>query len=276
MYYYNIAAEFGFAKAQYKLGVCYRDGFGVNRDLAKSILWFKKAAIQGELEALYNIGFIYVDLKDPRSDEVFIEVVHEAMNKINSTDSTKAYMLLGDCLIKGNGIAKDEKKGCKYLTIAAKRGDDNAQALLGYCYKKGIGVAIDKNEAFKWFEKSAKQGNAMGQAALGSCYCNSEGVPLNISLGINWLTKSAKQGVSASQFALGDYYEEDDEELAFYWYEQSALRGNTKAEYVMGTYHECGIKVAANKDKAMVWYKKAADKGYLPAQRALKRLVVED
>ena len=137
-------------------------------------------------------------------------------------------------------------------------------------------MAIDKNEAFKWFEKSAKQGNAMGQAALGSCYCNSEGVPLNISLGINWLTKSAKQGVSASQFALGDYYEEDDEELAFYWYEQSALRGNTKAEYVMGTYHECGIKVAANKDKAMVWYKKAADKGYLPAQRALKRLVVED
>lgn len=276
VYYYNIAAEFGFAKAQYKLGVCYRDGFGVNRDMAKSILWFKKAAIQGELEALYNIGFIYVDLKDPRSDEVFIEVVHEAMNKINSTDSTQAYMLLGDCLIKGKGIAKDEKKGCKYLTIAAKRGDDNAQALLGYCYKKGIGVAIDKNEAFKWFEKSAKQGNAMGQAALGSCYCNSEGVPLNISLGINWLTKSAKQGVSASQFALGDYYEEDDEELAFYWYEQSALRGNTKAEYVMGTYHECGIKVAANKDKAMVWYKKAADKGYLPAQRALKRLVVED
>lgn len=40
-------AEQGNAEAQYSLGVCYRCGDGVEKNLEEAIKWYKKAAEQG-------------------------------------------------------------------------------------------------------------------------------------------------------------------------------------------------------------------------------------
>jgi len=42
----KMAAEAGVAGAQYNIGVLYRDGQGLPRDLVQSAAWFKKAAIR--------------------------------------------------------------------------------------------------------------------------------------------------------------------------------------------------------------------------------------
>ena len=55
------AAEQGDASAQYNLGVMYRDGNGVPKDLAKAVEWFRKAAEQGYPNAQYNLGVMYQD-----------------------------------------------------------------------------------------------------------------------------------------------------------------------------------------------------------------------
>lgn len=44
---YRKAAERGDAEAQYRLGSCYREGFGVQQDDAEATKWYRKAAEQG-------------------------------------------------------------------------------------------------------------------------------------------------------------------------------------------------------------------------------------
>lgn len=49
-------ADEGNAEGQFNVGVCYLDGMGVEKDPAKAVQWFYKAAAQNHPIALYNLG----------------------------------------------------------------------------------------------------------------------------------------------------------------------------------------------------------------------------
>ena len=51
-------AEAGNADAQYKLGVLYIQGRGVEKDYAKAREWFEKAAAQGDVRARYYLSLL--------------------------------------------------------------------------------------------------------------------------------------------------------------------------------------------------------------------------
>ncbi|MEG2728313.1 MAG: tetratricopeptide repeat protein, partial [Mucinivorans sp.] len=44
--WYRLAAEQGYAKAQYNLGLCYNKGHGVTQDYTEAVKWTKLAAKQ--------------------------------------------------------------------------------------------------------------------------------------------------------------------------------------------------------------------------------------
>ena len=52
-------AKQGWAPAQYKLGCCYNEGKGVERDPKEAVKWFSKAAEQGHPEAQSQLGVCY-------------------------------------------------------------------------------------------------------------------------------------------------------------------------------------------------------------------------
>ena len=54
--WYRKAAEQGFAKAQYNLGVMYENGTGISRDYTQAADWFVKAGDQGHALALCELG----------------------------------------------------------------------------------------------------------------------------------------------------------------------------------------------------------------------------
>lgn len=56
---YRKSAEKGDPKAQYKLGICYFNGYGVTKDLDEAINWFRKAAEQGDAESQNMLGYCY-------------------------------------------------------------------------------------------------------------------------------------------------------------------------------------------------------------------------
>jgi TPR repeat protein len=56
--WYRKAAEQGHAEAQVRLGLLYKKGTGVQKDLAKALEWFEKAAAQGYIDAQYRVGEI--------------------------------------------------------------------------------------------------------------------------------------------------------------------------------------------------------------------------
>ena len=56
---YRKAAEQGDAEAQFKLGVRYINGQGVDQSYTEAVKWFRKAAEQGDADAQYNLGLGY-------------------------------------------------------------------------------------------------------------------------------------------------------------------------------------------------------------------------
>ena len=276
--YYKIAAEYGYDKAQRKLGVCYVSGIGVSQDYKMAIYWFDKAAQQGNLWAMYNIGSIYQVLKNSRSNSIFEATVKRANHEISKHNNIEALSVLGRCLLFGKSVPKDETRAFAYLKKSAEGGDENAQAFIGYCYYRGKGVTQNKSEAIKWFEQSANQGNSMGQCYLGVCYLRADGVTEDEVKGLSLLKKSAIQGNSTSQKLLGNYYYgiKQDYDMAFYMYDKSAVRGNVGGMFNLALCFEHGYGTMANRDKARYWYEKAAEQEDPKALKALERFSTED
>jgi hypothetical protein len=58
--YYGIAADEGHAQAQLRFGDCHYYGKGVlSKSYTKAVEWYRKAAVQGVVEAQHNLGYVY-------------------------------------------------------------------------------------------------------------------------------------------------------------------------------------------------------------------------
>jgi TPR repeat protein len=121
----TLAAQ-GDAAAQFKVGLIYYKGQGVQSDYVEALNWFKKAALQGHPLAQYNAGY---------------------MNE------------------KGEGTPQDYVEAAKYYRQAAERGNQLAQYNLGYMYEKGQGVLPDEVQALMWYNLAAVQGETKAKAA---------------------------------------------------------------------------------------------------------------
>ena len=115
---YRKAAEQGDPEAQYALGVCYANGFGVKRDPARAGEWFGKAAENGAPGAQFELAERYY---------------------------------------RGEGVPKDPKQAAEWYRKAAEQGLKEAQYNLGVCYYEGKGVPKDPKQAAEWFRKAAER-----------------------------------------------------------------------------------------------------------------------
>ena len=72
VYYYRLAAEAGFAKAQNSLGYCYYHGNGVEYDKDIALNWYLKAAEKGNADGMRNVGIYYEEKSNfTRAEEWF-------------------------------------------------------------------------------------------------------------------------------------------------------------------------------------------------------------
>jgi hypothetical protein len=106
-------AEQGNAKAQYNLGLMYRNGHGVPQDDAEAMGWWRKAAEQGNAGAQNNLGVMYRN---------------------------------------GHGVPQDYAEAMGWYRKAAEQGYATAQHNLGVMYGKGLGVPQDEAQAYMWFK----------------------------------------------------------------------------------------------------------------------------
>ena len=237
--YYKLVAEQGDAFAQFKLGVCYKNGQGVGKDECEAVKWYRKSAEQCHARAQCNLGF---------------------------------------CYERGIGIDKDEEEAVKWYRKSAEQGNAIAQFNLGNCYKKGQGVEKDEEEAVKWYRKSAEQGHVSAQFNLGRCYENAYGVDEDEEEAVKWYRMSAEQGNRDAQFDLGWCYEnaygvDEDEEEAVKWYRMSAEQGNKDAQFNLGWCYENAYGVDEDIEEAIRWYCKSAEQDNEEAKNNLIRII---
>ncbi len=182
----------GCIRALNVLGTCYKDGYGVSKDLRKATEWYIKASKEGDAIAQRNIA---------------------------------------SCYANGEGVENDESKAVNMYFRAALQGNPRAQCELGICYWGGDGVKKDYYKAMKFFDKAAGQGYVEAQYNLGLFYEEGYAVKKNIEKAVEWISKAAEQGDSVAQYKLGTLYLNviKDYQKSIMWFTKSADQGNGMA-----------------------------------------------
>jgi len=138
------AAEQGDAKAQFQIGQMYSSGYRVSRNLSEAVVWYRKAAKQGDKDAEFVLKSLESMKNDARQPEV----------KGRGTTSSNSETTAG------------QEWNFEKTKQAAERGDAEAQFTLGLMYSNGIGIAQNFPKATKWYRKAAKQGHEGAEIAF--------------------------------------------------------------------------------------------------------------
>ena len=167
----------------------------------------------------------------------------------------------------GDGVAVDKKKAFDLCQQSAEMGFAPAQFNVAIFYYNGDGVERNHEKVFYWMEKAANQEYLQAMIQLSKCYRMGLGTKRDDVKGTEWLEKAAKNGDVESQYLTGMAYYKGvgvvpDYERAVVWYERAAKGGSSEAMNELGLCYENGLGVfRLNKDEALKWYKKSADKG---------------
>lgn len=152
-------ARSGIAQAQTVFGL----ELAAEKKFAEAVSWYRKAAAQGEANAMRNLGVCYLDgkglTKEPAEAADWFRKAADLGNKDAPDD-------LGDLYLDGIGVTKDEATAVDWYRKGAERGDGNAMNSLAASYWKGQGVAKSPRDAIDWWKKAADTGNENGKKNL--------------------------------------------------------------------------------------------------------------
>jgi TPR repeat protein len=173
------AADQGNAAAQYKLGVMYQNGQGVEKDDSKAFVWFGKAAEQGNAAAKVVLCRRAADQGDAAA-QFRLGLLYDT-GPGSEQDHAEAIKWYSKSAEQGDATAQS-----KLIYEATVQGDVAAQCSLGVMSENGRGVAKDFVEAAKWYRKAAVQGDAIAQCRIGWMHQNGQGVTKDAAAAAKW------------------------------------------------------------------------------------------
>jgi uncharacterized protein len=112
-------AETGDARAQFDIGFMHAFGWGVPRDPAEAMKWYRKAADQGLQVAQHFLGIAYANGEGVRPDNA--EAARWFARAAAQGFSQSQYML-GIMTVDGRGVPTDLVQGYAYIVMAGKGG----------------------------------------------------------------------------------------------------------------------------------------------------------
>jgi TPR repeat protein len=168
-------AENGAAEYQNTLGDLYETGLGgVERDNKESFRWTKMAADQGYAAAEYSIGRYYRSGIGVEADD---KTAFEWMQKSALQGNADAEEMLAQFFQGGIGTSKDANAAVEWHKKAADHGEAYANGYVAEAYAQGEGVPRDDAQAEEWIDKAIKAGNIIGLERIGEVYRDQDDFP---------------------------------------------------------------------------------------------------
>jgi TPR repeat protein len=132
----------------FELADSYENSKTKSRDFYRAINLYKKAAVKGDVRALYRLGRLYFKLGDKKEAMLYYR---QAAKKGNA----EAAFVLAGILRKeaGKNNFNEQSKAFMFFEKAAKNGHVRAYYELGDCYYKGQGVEKDVSRAAECWKK---------------------------------------------------------------------------------------------------------------------------
>ncbi|WDU61514.1 tetratricopeptide repeat protein [Pseudomonas poae] len=175
-----------------------------------------------------------------------------------------AQALLGQILLEGRGIARDEALALRWFRIAAKGGHSMARNMAGRCLEHGWGCAVDEAAAAQEYRQAAEAGLDWGQYNYANLLATGRGVAENQRQALAFYRQAAEQGHAKSMNLLGRYLEDgrfcpQDLEAAEAWYRRSAEGGDFRGQFSYAAV----LADSGQIDEALGWLGKALAGGNL-------------
>jgi len=200
------AGEASSPEEQYRLGLRYQLGDGVQKDMQKAFSLYKKSAEQGYPPAQFAMGICHEMgghgvVQDGRKAAFWYE-------KAARQGHTKAQLNLGNLYwFEDKGVLRNEQKAMDWWFVAAVNGEPEAQLYLAHRYfqiseKNRDHGALAK--AHYWYREAAGQGMASAQYALGVMYQTGRPMQKDMKAALHWYKKAAVQGHKEAKKRLGE------------------------------------------------------------------------
>ncbi len=161
-------------EAQYSLGGCYQNGYGVETNAAEAVRLVTLAANAGHAEAINTQGW-YSEIGYGMKEN--LPLAASWYGKAARMGSVSAMLNLGICYLNGRGVSQNRSEARRLFAQAAAAPDAMAlyqdiyqMAAQGYarseyelaiCHEYGIGIQKDRYLADGWFQKAAQDGCAL-------------------------------------------------------------------------------------------------------------------
>ncbi len=152
--------------------------------------------------------------------------------------------LLSLSLLAGCGLRERRIANCtetidpaieRQLVEQACSGNKTAEFMLGYLYETGEGVVADPKKAVKWYQRAARPTRGMSHVDVAPVGTQAHGRVMPVQTG-------------------------------------PEIPGNPDADYRLGLMYLEGRGVEQSRDKAVRWFRRAAEKGHDQAAAALEEL----
>jgi TPR repeat protein len=277
-----LAAD-GLPPAQSRLGSMYINGYGaIQVDAQAALMWFKKAADQGDARGMNGLGSMYAN-----GDGGLVENDQEAEKWFRKAAELGEDMALGNLASfhehGRGGLKQDLKAALRLYKIAAEHGEPAAQMALGMFYLKGKGgVVSSRPEALKWLAMSAEQGEDVAQFELSKALMTSTNA-MDRDSAKKWLEQAVEANNASAQATLARLYAHGlagypkSGEEALRWMRKAAVAGEVVAQTFLGHWYQNGSNgLLADSKLASDWYQKAVSQGFTPAEVAVANIEWND
>ena len=151
--WFLVAAKQNHIEACYYVGFYYQYGKGVAQSDEDAIIWYEKAALAKDRDALYHLALLLI-----RQDKPDFTSAAKLLGEAAKQGHPNAQYNLAVMYQKGDGIEQSDQKALYWYEKAAEQGLPIAQYNLGMIYFAGDIVLKDEAKARELWEKAAAQG----------------------------------------------------------------------------------------------------------------------
>ncbi len=200
----------------------------------------------------------YDIIKDPETINNWKELAEEGIPKYQ--------FYVGKLHHTGDTIPKDINKAIYWYNQSILSNYPAAMNNLAIIYEEDSDLKNNKT-SFDLMCRAAKLGLGISQMNIARYYQTGRGAEINGARAVEWYNKAAEQGIADAMYNLGVIYYQgeyvkSDIEKAIELIKKSAEHDHPLGMHDMGNLHYSGINdTPIDIDKAINWYKKAANAG---------------
>ena len=269
---FSKAAREGVSEGNYRLGTCYADGFGCERDEEKAVDCFFAGAEKEHVGCMRALGIC-------REFGVGCPIDYEIAAKLYSRAAelgdAVATNNLGGCYFYGHGVSQNKEYAVELYERAAALGNANAECRLGICKETGDGCEKNLARAFECYQKAAAAGNVLAQYRMAICYDKGLGTEQNLALAFDAYSSAAKAGFAPAMYEVGVKCRHGkgtrkDHDTAYRMFSAAAEAGIPAAEYEVGNCYFEGSGTVRNRELAYMRYLNAVEMDDTNAKAAYK------